>query len=201
MSVVIQGKAAEYNKVFESDGQLWMLKSGCFGSVSDVDLLIAHKGKSFANTEDENRLMQVHSGDTALVFRCHFPEWFAAEVKDQVNEIECYVAVSTGFTITKTETVVCDDVPVRVILEAKLSEISLLDKPPAIDTTYARVCSDDTCGTLADDFDRIITVGRFVGLHRKVKATENDGVVRYAHSPSAMDRAANKFMRLLSAMT
>lgn len=198
MTVAIQGVAAEFKKIFTIDGKkFYYLAPDCFGPISDVDLLLNHQGKSFATTEDR---LQIYSGDDALVFRCYFPENFAKQVADQTDEIETYLAVSAGFTITKTETVICDGILVNVIVEAKLNELSLLDKPPAIDTTYARIVSEDSCGTLEEDYDRIRLVGRVVSLHRKALATESGGKIQYHHSPTAYERASDRFSRALAAL-
>jgi hypothetical protein len=199
VSVAIQGIAFEYNKLFVTDSLAWLAKAGCFGSISDVDLLIDHTGNSFAN--NDNRL-DIFSGDNALVFRAYFPDkWFANDLKEQIDEVETYWAVSAGFTVKKTETIECDGVPVKVILEAKLNELSLTHNAPVIDSTYSRLVSEDKCGSLEDDYPMIMTVGRFVSLHRKAMATENDGEVKYAHSPSAYDRAADRFTWMLSRLT
>jgi hypothetical protein len=196
MTVAIQGVAFEYGRIFASDNEFWYAKHGCFGSINDVDLLIGHQGKSYANTE--NRL-QIHSGDDALVFRAYFSDdWFAKELSEQTDEMETYLAVSAGLTITKTETVVCDGGPVKVILAANLSEVSLIDKTPAVDTTYARVVSEEKCSSLEEDYPMIMAVGRFIGLHRKVMAAENNGEVKYAYSPTAYERASDRFVRALA---
>jgi hypothetical protein len=199
MSVAVQGVAFEFGKLFVSDNQAWLAKAGCFGSISHVDLLIQHKGNSFASTENDDRLLQFHSGDEALLFRCYFPDdWFGKELSDQTDCLETYHAVSAGFTVKKTETINCDGVPVKVIVEAKLKEISLIDGAPAVDTTYARVVSADTCGSLADDYNLILTVGRFIGIHRKAMAIENGGEIQYKHIASSYDVAADRFTKALA---
>jgi hypothetical protein len=102
--------------------------------------------------------------------------------------------------VTKTETITCEGVPVKVILEAKLNEVSLIDKDPAIDTTYARVVSADSCNSLEDDYARILTVGRVIALHRKIMAIENGGKVDYKHVASSYDVAANRLVRAIRAL-
>lgn len=196
MSVAIQGVAFEFGKLFVSDNEIFYAKPGCFGSMFDIDLLFDHEGKSFANTEKD---LLIHSGDEALVFRAYFyDEWFGKEVSEQTDELDSYLAVSTGFTITKAELIECDGVPVKVIVDAKLNEISLINTPPAIDTTYARIVSGDTCGSLAEDYPMIMTIGRYVNLHRKVLATENGGTIEHKHIASSYDVAANRFVRALA---
>jgi hypothetical protein len=196
MSVAIQGVAFEFGKLFVSDNEVFYAKPGCFGSLTDVDLLADHKGNSFANTEND---LLVHSGDEALIFRAYFSdEYFGKHVAEQTDELDSYLGVSTGFTITKAELIDCDGIPVKIILEAKLNEISLLNTAPVIDTTYARVVSDDTCGSLAEDYERIVTVGRYVNLHRKVLAADNDGIIEHKHVASSYDVAANRFVRALA---
>ncbi len=197
--VAIQGVAFEYGKVFVSDGKAWLARPGCFGSIDNVELLIGHEGKSLADTD--NRL-QIYSGEDALIFRAYFPdEWFTKQVSDKADEMESYFAVSAGFKIMNTETVMCEGVPVRVILEAKMSELSLINAAPAVDTTYARIVSEDACNDeLKSDYEMIRTVGRFVGLHRKITAADNEGEVKYAHSPSAYERAGDRFRRALAAL-
>ena len=69
---------------------------------------------------------------------------------------------------------------------------------PAIDTTYARIVSDDACGSLTEDYDRILMVGRYVNLHRKVLAADNNGIVEHKHVASSYDVAANRFVRALA---
>lgn len=198
MSVAIQGVGFEFSKIFVTDGKAFYATPGCFGSLTDIDLLTDHKGQSYANTGND---LLVHSGPEALVFRAYFPdEWFAKAVADQTDELDTYLGVSTGFTIMKSKTIDCDGTPVTVILEAKLDEISLLSSPPVIDTTYARIVSHETCGSLAEDYERIVTVGKYVNLHRKVLAAEHDGVVEHKHIVSSYNAAANRFTRALSAL-
>ena len=194
----IQGLAFKFNELFVSDNEAFYATPGCFGSLVDVDFLIDHKGKSLANTEKDFLL---HSGDEALVFRAYFfNEWFCKQVSDHTDELTSYFAVSTGFTITKATTIECDGIPVKIILEAKLRELSLLNTAPVVDTSYARIVSDETCGSLADDYQRIITVGRYVNLHRKALAADNDGVIEHKHIASSYDAAANRFVRTLAAL-
>lgn len=199
MSVAIQGVAFEYGKIFLSDGKAWLAKRDCFGSFQDVDLLIGHEGKSYANTDDDDLPLQIHSGPDALVFRGYFSDWLATEIKDQTDCLESYLAVSIGFTVTKSDTVQCEGVPVTIIVEGKLNEISLVDEP-VIESSYARAVSPDSCDSLAEDYERFRTVGRFIGLHRKVLAHKNGGKVEYKHIVSSYDVAANRFVKALAAL-
>jgi hypothetical protein len=195
---VFQGAACEFEKFFFHGDEVWYLKSGCFGSISDneVKLMLNHDGKSLGST---NNRLQVHAGNEALVFRYSIPG-SCSEFSEPADDFETYVPVSIGFNATKTEAMKIDGVPVTIVVEATLNEISALDKEPAIKSTYARVATEDTCGTLAEDYDRILLVGRVVSLHRAQKATENGGKLEYKHASIPYDRAANRFTRALNAL-
>jgi phage head maturation protease len=199
MSVVLQGVATEFEKFFFNGDEIWYLKAGCFGSLSDseVKLMFDHDGKSIATT---NNRLQVHVGNEALIFRLAIPDSFSEPLLDQTDEFESYIPVSVGFTATKTETMMIEGVPVKIVVEATLNEISVLSKEPAVKTTYARIASEETCGSLEKDYERIRLVGRFVSLHRAQKATENEGKVEYKNTLSPYDAAGNRFVRALNAL-
>jgi phage head maturation protease len=197
---VFQGVACEFDKFFFNGDDVWYIKSGAFDSTSDneVKLMLNHEGKSLASTD--NRL-QVHIGDDAIAFRYFIPDsWGSKGFGEVSDDYESYVPISIGFSATKTKTTTIDGVPVTIVVEATLNEISVLDKEPAVKTTYARVASLDTCGELEEDYQRIKLVGRVVSLHRAQKATENGGKVNYSHATSSYDRAANGFTRALKAL-
>jgi hypothetical protein len=197
---VFQGVACEFDKFFWNKHEIWYLKSGCLDSTSDnvVKLKLNHEGKGLASTDDR---LRVHIGDEAITFRYFIPEsWGSKGFAEVSDDYENYVPVSIGFNATKTEAMTINGVPVTIVVEATLNEISLLDKEPAVKTTYARVASLDTCGDLEEDYQRIKLAGRFVALHRAQKATENGGKVEYKHVNTPYDRAANRFTRALNAL-
>jgi hypothetical protein len=195
---VFQGVACEFDKFFFNGDEVWYLKSGCFNSISDneVKLMLNHDGKSLGST---NNRLEVHAGDEAVVFRYSIPgSW--SEFAEPADDFLTYVPVSIGFKATKTEKMNIDGVPVTIVVEATLNEISALDKEPAIKSTYARVATDDTCGSLEEDYERIRLVGRVVSLHRLQKASENGGKLEFKHASTPYDRAADRFTRALNAL-
>ncbi len=90
-----------------------------------------------------------------------------------------------------------DGAQIKVVTEATLNELSLISETPAVKATYARVVSADRCGTLVDDSERLELIGRYINLHRKARASDNDGIVKYAHATSPYDRAADRFEKAL----
>ena|ERR1700682_614797 len=199
MSVVLQGKATDFDSFFFNHDEVWYIKSGAFGRLEDTEVVLMcdHDGKAVASTK--NRL-QVHAGDEALIFRLAMPDSFSEPLLDQTDELESYLPVSIGFTATKTEKMTIEGVPVTIVVEATLNEISVLSKEPAMKTTYARIVSEGTCGELKEDYERIRLVGRVVSLHRLQKASENGGHVEYKNTLSSYDAAANRFTRALNAL-
>ena len=199
MTYVLQGEACEFGKCFAHGDDVLYLKSGCFDAESDNDvrLLINHGGKSLATTADR---LQIHAGADALIFRFVIPDSFSKQFAELADDFETYTSASVGFKFDKFETLTIDGMGVKVITSATLREISLLDKEPAIKTTYARFVSDESCCSLEEDYERIRLVGRVVALQRAQKASENGGKVEWMHVTSAMDRAANRFTRALNAL-
>lgn len=199
MSVVLQGKATDFDSFFFNHDEVWYIKSRAFGPLEDTEVVLMcdHDGKAVASTK--NRL-QVHAGDEALIFRLAIPDSFSEPLLDQTDELESYLPVSIGFTATKIEKMTIEGVPVTIVVEATLNEISILSKEPAVKTTYARIASEETCGSLEEDYERIRLVGRVVSLHRAQKATENHGNVEYKNTLSSYDAAANRFTRALNAL-
>lgn len=163
MSVVLQGVATDFNCFFFNHDEVWYIKSDAFGPLEDtkVVLMCDHDGKAIASTKTR---LQVHAGDESLIFRLAMPESFSETLLDQTDEFESYVPVSIGLTATKSEKMTIEGVPVTIVVEATLNEISLLSKEPAVKTTYARIASEETCGSLAEDYERIRLVGRVVSL-------------------------------------
>ena len=104
--------------------------------------------------------------------------------------------MSLGLTITKSELVKIDGETVKVVVAADLTEISILTKSndPAIQSSYGRIVSDETIGDLVSDHEvgRLQLVGSVIGLHRRIKAAENGGVVSYANSLTEYERAGNQ---------
>ena len=158
------------------------------------DFKFDHEGKTFGRDK-----LEVHFGDDFVAFRFEIPKSWAEDFDDQADELESYVPVSLGLTITKSELVKIDGETVKVVVAADLTEISILTKSndPAIQSSYGRIVSSETIGELSADVEsgRFDIVGKVIGLHRKVKA--DGGVVKYAHSPSDYERAASKFERAL----
>jgi HK97 family phage prohead protease len=200
--LVLQGNATDFGKPFPHGDEVWVLKSGCFDrslrSGHDVKLLMNHDPEHcFGSGSD--RLM-LHAGKTALVFRylisnSKHNKFF----EDVANDLETYLPVSIGFERTKSETTQVDGMTVVTVIEARLDEVSVLNKAPAVHSTYARVASWDTCGSLKDDYEagRFDLVGRYVSLHRAVKAQENGGKVDYRNTTTPYERAADRFSTAL----
>jgi phage head maturation protease len=192
----IQGVATEFNRVLQHGDGLLYLQAGCFDESmrsNSVKLLMDH---------DENKQLskdlEVYAGKSALIFRFPIPSKSRDILSDFADEPDSYWPVSIGMADIKTEQVTVDGTPVTVVVEATLTEISLLSSgSPAVKSTFARVASLETCDDLRDDYERFKTYGAFVSLHRKFKSSENDGVVKYHHSPTSYDRAASRFERAL----
>lgn len=196
MTLYIQGIAAHMGKVFHDGNEFLYFKAGCFsGSENNVGLCYDHEGKIFAHDR-----LEVHFGDDSVAFRYEIPKSWAEQFHDVCDEIETYVPVSLGLTITKSKLVKIDGETVKVIVAADLKEISVLTKSdPAIKSTYGRIVSSDTIGELSEDVEagRLDLVGRVISLHRKVKAADNGGVVSYANSLTDYERAGNRFTSAL----
>jgi phage head maturation protease len=199
--LVLQGEASSFDTPFAHGDEVWILKSGCF----DRSLRSSHEVKLLINHEEDHCLgsgerLLLHAGKTALVFRYLISgskhDKFFEEI---ANDMDTYVPVSIGFERTKSETTQVDGVTVVTVIEAKLNELSILDRAPAVHSTYGRVVSWDKCGSLQSDYEtgRFGLVGRYVGLHRAVKAQENGGKVDYRNTTSPYERAADKFSTAL----
>jgi hypothetical protein len=190
----LQGIGCRFGEVIHDGTKFLYLTPGCMTLASEVRLLIDHQGKSIATTD--NRLA-VHVGEKSLAFRYFIPERLAESFEDYSGDLETYIGVSCGFSKTKSELMTIDGAQIEVVTEATLNEISLTNEEPAVKTTFARVVNADSCGDLASDCERFELVGSFIGVHRKFKASENGGKVKYSNVTSPYNRAANNFERKL----
>jgi HK97 family phage prohead protease len=199
--LVLQGTATAFDKPFAHGDEVWILKSGCF----DRSLRSGHDVKLLMNHEEEHCLgsgeqILLYAGKTALVFRYLISDSKHNKFfEDVADDMDTYVPVSIGFERTKSETTRVDGVNVITVIEAKLNEVSILDKAPAVHSTYGRVVSWNTCGSLEEDSEngRFDLVGRYVGLHRAVKAQDNGGNIDYRNTTTPYERAADRFQLAL----
>ena len=199
--LVLQGTATELDKPFVHGDKVVILKSGAFDAAlqsgDDVSLLLDHDESHSLGTRNGG-LLQIHAGAKHLVFRFLSPGSSSAKFAELADDFETYVPVSIGYDILKADNETIDGVRVQTVFAARLTEVSILSKAPAVSSTYARVATWETCGELAADYGtgRFELVGKVVSLHRKIQA--NGGEIRYAHATSAYDKAANSFLRVLS---
>jgi HK97 family phage prohead protease len=199
----LQGIATKNGECFfDKDGDILFLNYGCFDasirSETEVKLLLDHDAKICLGTTTNDRL-EVHAGSKGVAFRYSIPDSWSADFSDLADDFNSYLAVSIGFKDGNAELITVDGVKVTSVVEARLFEISILSKPPAIHSTYARVVSAETCGPLKHDYEsgRLELIGKYIGIHRTFKATENGGVLKYNHTSSPYDRAALNFERTL----
>jgi phage head maturation protease len=183
----LQGIALRFDEIIDDGTKLLFLKSGCIAEPDNVSLMYDHDGKPWGADG-----LEIYVGEKSVAFRFAIPDSWSEQFKDQAGDVETYLAVSAGFTITKSESVTIDRVPVTVVSAATLREISLVSKDPAIKTTYARIVDSETCGDLETDYKsgRFELVGKVISLHRRAKANENDGIVQYNHATTPYDKAA-----------
>jgi hypothetical protein len=196
MPYAIQGIATEFGRCIQHGDKIIYLNSGCFADLGDVKFLYDHDPDKEVY---RNRNLELFAGAKSLAFRMVLPEFrnTPGDLSDVSDDYDTYMPVSVGYKDAVTETVTIEGVEIKRVVKAALHEISLLEGTPAVNTTYARIVDMDKCGTLADDYDMIRLVGRYVNIHREVKARENNGVVKYGHTTSPYDRAANNFERAL----
>jgi hypothetical protein len=195
-----QGIALEFKKfIFHGDDILYF-KPGCMDcSGADVHLMIDHK-ESLRSTR--NRL-ELYAGEDALAFRLRIPIGYdstSLKFSELADEFNTYVPISVGCTRTETETMTIDGVSVKIVAKATLNELSVLSRAPAMQASYGRLVSTETCGTLEEDYEsgRLELVGKYIGIHRAFKASENGGEIRYSHVTSDYERKASAFERALA---
>jgi HK97 family phage prohead protease len=198
----LQGNATEYRKcISRENGDILYLQDGCFdASMRDsekISLLIDHDAKICLGTTSDR--LEVHNGARALSFRFAIPDSWADDLYDAADDFETYLPVSIGFNDGDAKLIDCDGVKVKSVYAAKIYEISVLNAAPAIHSTYCRIVSAKNCGTLAEDCEsgRLDLIGKYISLHRKFKASENGGIVKYGHTTSDYDRKADNFLRIL----
>jgi phage head maturation protease len=195
-----EGIATKMGEFFQYGDEAWYLAPGAFDASrgeSEVKLLAGHdESEVYGST---SKRLELHYAPDCVLFRFHMPASFKSVVDDIADSVEEYWPVSIGFVKTKFERKVIDGVPVQIIEGAKLTEVSILKTDPAVHTTYARVVSAKSCGTLQEDYEagRFSLVGRFISLHRKVAALDNDGKVDYVHQSSEYDRKGRGVVRAL----
>ena len=190
----LQGTVLEFEKIIQHGDTLIYLKGGSITEGDDVGLMFEHTGRKWGRDD-----LELHISESGVAFRYALPDSWVDEFKDQTDEIETYLGVSAGLTVTQSESLEIDGEKVQVVTAAELTEISLLSSEPAVKSSYARIVSADTCGELSADVSagRLELVGRVIGLHRRAKAAADGGPVKYSSSPSEYERAASKFERAL----
>jgi hypothetical protein len=200
MAYALTGVATEFGKIFLNNGDLWMLRSGCFDSSianADIQFQQNHKGKSFGSTRDR---LEIYSGQKSLLFRFSFPasEEFKS-LSDVAGDMENFFPVSIGFTATHIDTVRLEGAEVKVVVAADLREISICDQRPAVESSYARVISLDGCQTLEEESKSGMfeLIGGAIALQRKAKALDNDGKIEWASRTSDYERKARVFKQTL----
>jgi hypothetical protein len=85
----------------------------------------------------------------------------------------------------------------KEITSYDLTELSICDKRPAVPGTFARIVNLDGAASLEDASKMIELTGRFIGIHRKALAVDNNGAVEYLNRTSDYDRKANAFLKSL----
>jgi phage head maturation protease len=203
VSLFIQGVANAFDKPFNHNGEIVVNRAGCFdkffSSNHDVKFLIGHDESQCFGSSRKN--LQIHAGKNSLVFRYAIPESkrFDKDFADVAGDLETYCAVSIGYTAKRVDTRVVDGVKIVEVLDATLEEISLLNRTPAVASTYANVVRADQCASLAEDYDTGLFElrGRLITLHRAVNARENGGKINYSHATRPTDRAADNFLKTL----
>jgi phage head maturation protease len=204
-----------------------ILQSGCFDrslrSSNDVKLLINHDPAHCLGSWPDTLLLYagnkypahclgswpdtllLYAGNKGLAFRYLLPssKEYRKAFQEMADDVLTYVPISIGFERIKSETSQVDGINVITVIEAKLTEVSILDKAPAVHATYGRVVSWATCGSLQDDYEtgRFDLVGKAIGLHRAVKARENGGKMEYQNATSPYERAADRFSTALRKLT
>jgi len=194
-----QGIALEYKKFIFHGDEILYFKPGCMDcSGADVHLKLDHK-ESLKSTRDR---IDFYAGEDSLAFRLRIPIGYdstSLKFSELADEFNTYVPISVGCTRTETETMTIDGVSVKIVAKATLNELSALSTAPAMQASYGRLVSTETCGTLEEDYEsgRLELVGKYIGIHRAFKASENGGEIRYSHVTSPYDRAAANFERTL----
>jgi len=145
----------------------------------------------------------MNSRAESLAFRYFIPKISdndVPDVADMADDIESYFGISVNHTPTKSEKVSIDGVDVTMVHESRLIEISMLSTEPAVKSTYGYFATMESCNELKHDVETGVfdLRGKAISIHRKITATENNGVVKYSHQTSDYDRAAAKFTRLLA---
>jgi phage head maturation protease len=196
-----EGIATKMGEFFQYGDEAWYLAPGAFDASrgeSEVKLLAGHdESEVYGST---SKRLELHYAPDCVLFRFHMPASFKSVVGDIADSPEDYWPVSIGFVTTKSEKSVMDGIPVRIIEQAKLTEVSILKTDPAVASTFARVVSVKSCGTLQEDYEagRFALISRFISIHRKVQALDNDdGKIDYVHQSSEYDRKARNFEKVL----
>jgi phage head maturation protease len=195
-----EGIATKTGEFIAQGDEAWDLAPGCFDArrgESEVKLLAGHdESEVYGST---SKRLELHYTPECVLFRFHMPASFKSVVGDIADSPEDYWGVSIGFLKTKFENKVIDGIPVVLIHEAKLVEISILKNDPAVKSTYARVVSAASCDSLKADYEagRFSLYERFISLHRKIQALDNGGKIDYVHQSSEYDRKARNFERVL----
>jgi phage head maturation protease len=202
--IYLQGKATQIGKPFIRGMEIWMFAPGAFdASLRSDEIKLLYDHDETRSVFPKRYELEVYANADALVFRSQMPTSADVKFKDWIDSFESYIGVSIGFIATKKRITAIDGVPLVLIEEATIDEISLLNNDPAVHSTYARFVSSDSCCSLKDDCDagRFELVSSFVSLHRKVAAMDNDGKVKYNHATSAYDAASDRFTRALEKLT
>lgn len=151
-SPCLDGFATLYNKAYVHDGQVKVLRPGCFAGTlraeKSVDFFVEHdRENAVASTRDNLSLVDRPEG---LAFRLRLPKTMLGYVVGRMVDNDNKVGMSIGYRANVDE---CRDIggtPVRIISDAELVEISLVRRGAVALAFTAMVDGDDVPSPTAE---------------------------------------------------
>src|SRR5260221_12839010 len=109
-TLFLQGIVIPFEEVIPHGGEILFFKSRSIVLSNVVGLQFDHEGRIFGHDN-----LEIHIGDESLAFRYELPKSWCDSFTDEANELDTYLGVSAGLTITKSESLEIRGQTVKVV--------------------------------------------------------------------------------------
>jgi HK97 family phage prohead protease len=182
--VALDGQACRFNEPFPYKGDLIMLRSGCFGDITDRKVACLLDHEESMQVADTNDALELMIDDDGLQFRLDLAKCQIGPLIARMCKVDNRSAISVGSDILAEHKERIGGESVRVVTRARLKEITICKEGCAGDNAFAMVVSKSyTPKPVAGRRSATFEAGqRLHKLSRKVKALKASIAAMYGTS-------------------
>ena len=153
----LRGYATKWNHVFERHGHLYAFGRGCFArSLTDnstIRFLVEHRESELVATTAD--CLELCQDDEGLKFHLHLRDDDSSRrVADLVESgAKTGMSLGAGFADMIYDEIEIDGSDIRMVRDARLNEISLVEYG-AVEESYCRLVDHDSARSIREDSDR-----------------------------------------------